>query len=70
MRSYLLIPSQCFPPLYSCTIIVTGYWEMSHLAYSILLAHLIDTLIHCLCTVALTGLADWSTFLELVLPTM
>ena len=43
---------------------------MSHLAYIILLAQLIDTLIHYLCTVALTGLADWSAFLELVLLTM
>ena len=43
---------------------------MSHLAYSILLAQLIATLIHCPCTVALTGLADWSAYLELVLLTM
>ena len=48
-----------------------GKWtEMSHLAYSISLAQLIVTLTHCLCTVALTGLADWSAFLKLVLLTM
>ena len=39
---------------------------MSHLAYSILLAQLIATLIHYPCTVALPGLADWSAFLERV----
>ena len=44
--------------------------KLSHLAYSILLAQLIATLIHYPCTVALTGLADWSAFLELVLPSM
>ena len=44
--------------------------ELSHLAYSILLVQLIATLIHYPCTVALTGLADRSAFLELVLPTM
>ena len=44
--------------------------EMSHLTYSISLAQLMDTLIHYPCTVALPGLADWSAFLELVLPTM
>ena len=32
--------------------------KLSHLAYFILLAQLITTLIHYLCTVALTGLAD------------
>ena len=39
---------------------MTGYWkltEISHLAYSILLAQLIATLIHYLCTVALMVLA-------------
>ena len=41
---------------------------MSHLAYSILLAQLIATLIQHPCTVALPGLADWSAFLEQVLP--
>ena len=35
---------------------------MSYLAHSILLAQLIATLIHYPCTVALTGLADWSAF--------
>ena len=44
--------------------------EMSQLAYSILLAQLIATLIHCPCTVALTGPADLSAFLKLVLLTM
>ena len=44
--------------------------ELSHLAYSILLAQLIPTLIHYSCTVALAGLADWSAFLGLVLLTM
>ena len=42
---------------------------MSHLAHSILLAQLIATLIHYPYTVALTGLVDWSAFLELVLLT-
>ena len=37
---------------------------MSHLAYSILLAQLIITLINYQCTVALPGLADWSAFLR------
>ena len=41
---------------------------MSYLAFP-LLAQLIDTLMHYPCTVALTGLADWSAILELVLPT-
>ena len=40
------------------------------LAYSILLVQLIATLTHYPYTVALTGLADWSAFLELVLLTM
>ena len=39
---------------------------MSHLAYYILLAQLIATLIHYPCIVALTGLDDWSAFLEWV----
>ena len=49
---------------------VTGYWKptkLLHLAYSILLAQLIASLIHYPCTVALTGLTDWSAFLELIL---
>ena len=37
---------------------------------SISLAQLIATLIHYLCTVALTVLADWSAFLKLALPTI
>ena len=47
-------------------------WPKCHTwpTYSILLAQLIDALIHYPCTVALTGLADWSAFLELVLLTM
>ena len=55
---------------------VTGFWKtteiskISHLAYFILLAQLIATLIHYPCNVALTGLAEWSAFLELILPTM
>ena len=44
--------------------------EMSHLANCILLPQLIATLIHYPYTVALVGLADWSAFLKLVLPTM
>ena len=39
---------------------------MSHLVYCILLLQLIVTLIQYPCTVALTGLANWSAFLELV----
>ena len=42
----------------------------THLAYSILLAQAIATLIHYPCTVVLMGLVDWSAFLELVLLTM
>ena len=52
---------------------MTGYWkltELSHSAYSILLAQLIATLIHYPCTVALTGLTDWSAFLKTVLLTI
>ena len=41
---------------------------MSHLAYFILLAQLIATLIHYPCTVALPDLADWSAFLEQIFP--
>ena len=56
------------------SIIVTEYESRPkcHLAYFILLAQLVDTLIHYPCTVALPGLADWSVwaFLELALPTM
>ena len=44
--------------------------ELSHLAFSILLAQLIPTRIHYPCTVALIGLAEWSAFLELVFPAM
>ena len=44
---------------------------MSHQAYSILLLQLIATLIiNYPCTVGLPGLADWSAFLEQVLPTI
>ena len=41
--------------------------KMSHLAivYFILLAQLTATFIHCPWTVALTGLADWSAFLDI-----
>ena len=48
--------------------------KMSHLTYFILLPQLIAMHAHSytsyLCTVALLGLADWSAFLELVLPNM
>ena len=53
--------------------IVTGYWKTDQnvtLGLFHLLAQLIDILIHYPSTVALTGLADWSVFLELVLLTM
>ena len=43
---------------------------MSHQAHSILLTQLIATFIQQPLTVTLTGLADWSVFLEQVLPTM
>ena len=51
--------------------IVTGFAKTdhevkSHLADCILLAQLIDTLIHYPCTVVLMGLVDLSAFLELV----
>ena len=43
--------------------IIGKFWSIIdsglYLAYSILLAQLIATLIYYLCTVALTGLADW-----------
>ena len=38
--------------------------NMSHLAYSILLAQLIATLMHYPFTVPLPGFANWSAFLE------
>ena len=51
-------------------------WILEHqpkcyiMAYSVLLAQLIATLIHYPCTVALPDLADWSAFLELDFLTM
>ena len=53
-----------------CELDIGKPTKLSHLAYSILLAQLIATLIHYPCTVALAGLADWSAFLGLILPTM
>ena len=44
--------------------------EMSHWAYSILLAQLMATLIHYTFTLPLSGLVDWSAFLEQLLPTL
>ena len=44
--------------------------ELSHLAYSIILAELIATLVHYTYTVQLPGLVDWSAFLEQVLLTL
>ena len=52
---------------------VIGYrklTKMSHLTHSILLAQMIATFRHNLSTVALTDLADWSAFLELILLTI
>ena len=57
-------------PTYIDTICDWILAKMLHLAYSILLAQLIVSLIRYPCTVVLTGLADWSAFLELVLPSM
>ena len=76
--SYMLLRHMCLHMSIECIIRaqnklrmdIVKSTEMSCLAYSILLAQLITTLIHCPCTVALTGLADWSAFLELVLPIM
>ena len=44
--------------------------ELSHWAYSILLAQLMATLIHYTFTLSLPGLVDWSAFLERLLPTL
>ena len=44
--------------------------ELSHWAYSILLAQLMDTLIHYTFTLPLSGLVDRSAFLEQLLPTL
>ena len=52
---------------------VTGYWKTDQnvkLDLFHFLAQLIATYIHYLSPVALTDLADWSAFLELVLLTM
>ena len=53
---------------------VTGYWKTDH-NVTLGQLHFIGpanshTYALPICTVALTGLADWSAFLELVLPTM
>ena len=44
--------------------------ELSHWAYSILLAQLMATLIHYTFTLPLSGLVDWSAFLERLLLTL
>ena len=44
--------------------------ELSHWAYSILLAQLMATLIHYTFTLPLSGFVDWSAFLEQLLPTL
>ena len=44
--------------------------ELSHWAYSILLAQLMATLIHYTFTLPLSGLVDWSAFLKRLLPTL
>ena len=44
--------------------------ELSHWAYSILLAQLMATLVHYTYTVPLPGLVNWSAFLEQVLSTL
>ena len=44
--------------------------ELSHWAYSIFLAHLMATLVRYTYTVPLSGLVDWSAFLERVLPAL
>ena len=49
---------------------MTGYWKTDQndkLGLFHFIGPLIATLIHCPCTVALTSIADWSAFLELVL---
>ena len=59
--------------IFYVSVIVTGFGkltEMVHLANCIFLAQLIATLIHYPCTVAILGLADWSAFLQWILPTM
>ena len=52
---------------------MTGYWKtvwIIILGLFRFIGRLIATLIHYPCTVALTGLTEWSAFLEMVLPTM
>ena len=59
-----------FNYLLNCDWILKKPTEMSHWAYSILLAQLMATLIHNTFTPPLSGLVDWSAFLEQRLPTL
>ena len=59
--------------LFVVNIFVTGFWKTDQnvtLGLFYFIVQLIVTLIHYPCTVALTGLADWSAFLRQVLQTM
>ena len=60
---------------YCYSIYGTGFWKTNRnvtlgRAYSILLAQLMATLIHYTFTLPLSGLVDWSAFLEQLLPTL
>ena len=53
--------------------IVTGFWKTDQivtLGLFILLAQLMATLVHYTFTVPVSGLVDWSAFLERLLPTL
>ena len=49
---------------------MTGLWKTNQIVTLGLLAKLMATLIHYPFTVPLPGLANWSAFLEPVLPTL
>ena len=62
-----ILQFQTFPFRFCIASYVTGFWKtdrMSHWAYSILLAQLMPTLIHYTFALPLSGLVDWSAFLE------
>ena len=72
--NYLILNTQYCVTMCGCkSLCVTGFWKTNrNVALGLLhfITQPIATLIHYSCTVALPGLADWSAFLERVLPTM
>ena len=61
VHAYLMLPLLKF---FHLSDWIQKLTEMANLAYSILLAQLVATLINYPCTVVLPGLADWYAFLE------